>query len=154
MKKTSAIATILTAALGFASVSAVVPAHAQILSNQGEVAQRQAEATGRGGHGGFSGPVVTGPAYRGERGERGGVRHYGNAPRFEGIAPRYYSYNHPRFYRGGLLPYEYRQPAYYVDWRSYPGLYAPPYGYQWVDVGGDLLLVALATGLIANALTY
>lgn len=57
------------------------------------------------------------------------------------------------FRRGGYLPYEYRRPDYYVDWRSYPGLYAPPYGYQWVQVGNDFLLVALASGLIANLLT-
>lgn len=69
-------------------------------------------------------------------------------PRYE--APRYYGYNHPHFYRGGFLPYAYRQPAFCVsDWNAY-GLYAPPYGYQWVQVGDDFLLVALATGLIAN----
>jgi len=58
-----------------------------------------------------------------------------------------------RFYRGGYLPYEYRQPVYYVNnWNAYPGLYAPPYGHQWMNVDGEFLLVALATGLIANAL--
>ncbi len=56
--------------------------------------------------------------------------------------------------RGEVLPWQYRQRPYYVsDWRAYPGLYAPPYGYQWVqDDGGDFILVALATGLIANLL--
>lgn len=59
----------------------------------------------------------------------------------------------PRFYQGGYLPYQYRSHAYYVnDWRAYQGLYAPPYGHQWVNVNGDFLLIALATGLIANAL--
>jgi Ni/Co efflux regulator RcnB len=73
------------------------------------------------------------------------------APRYE--APRWHGYDHARFYRGGFLPYAYRQPAYYIDWRTYPGLYAPPYGYQWMQVGDDFLLVALASGLIANLLT-
>jgi Ni/Co efflux regulator RcnB len=59
----------------------------------------------------------------------------------------------PRFSRGGYLPYEYRQQPYYVsNWQAYPTLYAPPYGHQWLNVDGEFLLVALATGLIANAL--
>lgn len=79
-------------------------------------------------------------------------------PRYEQRAyvqgPRYYGYNHPHYYRGGYFPREYIQPSYYVNWQAYPGLYAPPYGYQWVqDDTGDFLLVALATGLIANMLT-
>ena len=61
-------------------------------------------------------------------------------------------YGH-RFYRGGYLPNEYRGRGYYVNnWQAYPGLYAPAYGQQWVNVDGQFLLVALATGLIANAL--
>ena len=83
--------------------------------------------------------------------------HY-NQPRYVYNQPHYF-YNQPsyraehRFYRGNYLPYQYRQRAYYVnDWRSYPALYAPPYGHQWVNVDGEFLLVALATGLIANAL--
>ncbi|HET8745572.1 MAG TPA: RcnB family protein [Ramlibacter sp.] len=71
-----------------------------------------------------------------------------------------YTYNHPtyrapahRFYRGGYLPAPYRTHTYYVnDWHAYPGLYAPPYGQQWVNIDGEFLLVALATGLIVNAL--
>jgi Ni/Co efflux regulator RcnB len=38
------------------------------------------------------------------------------------------------------------------DWHAYHGLYAPPSGHQWVNVDGELLLVALTTGLIANAI--
>ncbi|MDB5874364.1 MAG: hypothetical protein JWQ07_3806 [Ramlibacter sp.] len=60
----------------------------------------------------------------------------------------------PQYRHGDALPYQFRQRQYYVnDWRSHRGLYAPPYGYQWVQSdGGDYLLVALATGLIANLL--
>jgi Ni/Co efflux regulator RcnB len=59
-----------------------------------------------------------------------------------------------RYQRGDHLPYQFRQRHYYVnDWRAHRGLYAPPYGYQWVQAdSGDYLLVALATGLIANLL--
>jgi Ni/Co efflux regulator RcnB len=66
--------------------------------------------------------------------------HYVNA------APRYY-------YRGDVLPWEYRRNMVVVnDWNTY-GLYAPPYGHQWVRSDtGEILLIALATGLIANLL--
>jgi Ni/Co efflux regulator RcnB len=59
----------------------------------------------------------------------------------------------PQYRRGEYVPDPYRQRQYYVnDWRSH-NLYAPPNGYQWVQRdGGDYLLVALATGLIANLL--
>jgi Ni/Co efflux regulator RcnB len=52
--------------------------------------------------------------------------------------------------RGGYAP-EYREQRYWVrDWRA-RRLSAPPRGYQWVQTDtGDLLLMAIATGLIAN----
>ena len=59
----------------------------------------------------------------------------------------------PRYYRGGYLPRGYLQPNYYVsNWYAYQGLYAPPPGYQWVNVGSDYVLVSLSNGLIANVL--
>lgn len=52
--------------------------------------------------------------------------------------------------RGGRLPSEYRNRQYVVnDWRGHR-LSAPPRGYQWVQTGGDYVLVAAATGLIAS----
>lgn len=90
-----------------------------------------------------------------------GARHHGWRP---GAQQPYYVYSAPtyryvapahraRFQRGGYLPWQYRSHAYYVnDWNAYPRLYAPPYGQQWVNVDGEFLLVAIATGLIANAL--
>jgi Ni/Co efflux regulator RcnB len=87
-------------------------------------------------------------------GRRWAPNNYGyNQSYNRGYAPRYYANTAPRFYRGGYLPYTYRQPTYHVNWRAYNGLYAPPYGYQWVQVGNDFLLIALATGLIATAVT-
>lgn len=74
---------------------------------------------------------------------------YNNYPRYVSN----YSYAQPRarYYVGGYVPVSYRQPYYYVnDWHAY-NLYAPPYGHQWVRTDtGDYLLMALATGLIAN----
>lgn len=73
-------------------------------------------------------------------------------PSYVSTQPSYRS-QVPRFYRGGYLPAQYRSHGYYVnDWHAHPGLYAPPYGHQWMQVGSDFLLVALATGLIANLL--
>ena len=56
------------------------------------------------------------------------------------------------WHRGGHLPREYRSRHYVVDdWRAHR-LYAPPRGYHWVQAGGDYVLVAIATGLIAAIL--
>jgi Ni/Co efflux regulator RcnB len=53
------------------------------------------------------------------------------------------------FYRGDRLPYAYRSRHYVVDdWRGHH-LYAPPQGYHWVQAGGDYVLAAIATGVIA-----
>jgi Ni/Co efflux regulator RcnB len=52
--------------------------------------------------------------------------------------------------RGGHLPPEYRNRNYVVnDYRAYR-LQAPPRGYQWIGVGGEFALAAIATGLIAQ----
>ena len=75
-----------------------------------------------------------------------------NQPNYVYSQPNYYSHA-PRYHRGGYVPRQYLSNQYYVNnWQSYPGLYAPPYGHQWVNTGGEFLLVALAKGLIANAL--
>ena len=56
------------------------------------------------------------------------------------------------FYRGGRLPQEYRSRQYVVDdWRGHH-LSAPPRGYHWVQTGGDYVLAAIATGVIASIL--
>ncbi|MDQ2734619.1 MAG: RcnB family protein [Pseudomonadota bacterium] len=56
------------------------------------------------------------------------------------------------FYRGGRLPDEYRGRQYVVDdWRGHH-LSAPPRGYHWVQAGGDYVLAAVATGIIASIL--
>jgi Ni/Co efflux regulator RcnB len=56
------------------------------------------------------------------------------------------------FYRGGRLPEQYRGRQYVVDdWRGHH-LSAPPRGYHWVQTGGDYVLAAVATGVIASIL--
>jgi Ni/Co efflux regulator RcnB len=56
------------------------------------------------------------------------------------------------YYRGERMPLQYRSRQYVVeDWRSHR-LSAPPRGYHWVQSGGDYVLVAIATGIIAQLL--
>ena len=56
------------------------------------------------------------------------------------------------YYRGSRLPAEYRRRQYVVeDWRGH-SLSAPPRGYHWVQVGGDYVLIAIATGIIFQLL--
>ncbi|WP_077035541.1 RcnB family protein [Pelomonas sp. KK5] len=53
---------------------------------------------------------------------------------------------------GQRMPREYHSRQYVVDdWRGHH-LRPPPRGYHWVQSGGDYLLVAVATGLIASAI--
>lgn len=57
-----------------------------------------------------------------------------------------------RYHRGDRFPPEYRGRQYVVDdWRGHH-LNAPPRGYHWVQSGGDYVLVAIATGVIASIL--
>jgi Ni/Co efflux regulator RcnB len=66
--------------------------------------------------------------------------------RGRGVGPNY------EYYRGDRLPYEYRHRNYVVnDWRDHR-LSAPPYGYHWIQSGDDYILVAIATGIIAQIL--
>jgi Ni/Co efflux regulator RcnB len=52
------------------------------------------------------------------------------------------------FRRGQRLPPEYRHRQYVVDnWREHH-LAPPPRGYQWVQTGGDYVMVAIPTGVI------
>jgi Ni/Co efflux regulator RcnB len=58
--------------------------------------------------------------------------------------PRHY------FYRGRPLPREYRNHNYAINnWRNHQ-LHAPQRGYQWFQTGADYVLVAAATGIIAE----
>ena len=57
------------------------------------------------------------------------------------------------YYRGDRLPMEYRHYHYVVtDWRSHQ-LSAPARGQQWVQYGGDYVLITNATGVIASLIS-
>ncbi len=60
-----------------------------------------------------------------------------------------YNARGPEFHRGGYISREYRDRAYEVDYREHH-LSRPPYGQRWVQVGADYVLIAIATGVIAN----
>lgn len=62
----------------------------------------------------------------------------------------YYNARGPEFRRGGYIPREFRNHYYVVNnYRNYR-LSPPPRGQQWVQVGSDYVLIAIATGLIAS----
>lgn len=72
----------------------------------------------------------------------GGRRDEGR--RWDGAGP-----NHD-IRRGGRLPARYRNHQYVVsDYRTH-NLRPPPRGYHWVQTGGDYVLAAIATGVIAD----
>lgn len=82
---------------------------------------------------------------RDSRWERRADRRY-NAGRYH--APRGYQYGR-RWARGQYLPPAYRDRGYYVDYRAYR-LPPPPRGYGYYRHGDDVILTAIATGLIAS----
>ena len=63
-----------------------------------------------------------------------------------------YGYNQHRWYRGAVVPYEYRRNWYVSDYQRY-GWNRPPrgYGYYRTDTG-DIVIAALATGVILSLL--
>lgn len=77
----------------------------------------------------------------------------GNRYRYRAPARYVYprGYSSYRWSTGHRLPRAYYGPSYYVDYRPY-GLAPPPYGYRYVRVDNDVVLVALATGLISNVI--
>jgi Ni/Co efflux regulator RcnB len=71
--------------------------------------------------------------------------HYGSY-----YAPRGYYYR--SWHRGDRLPRSWYGSSYIVyDWRPYR-LYSPPYGYHWVRVGDDVVLTAIATGIVLDVI--
>lgn len=86
--------------------------------------------------------------------------HNDNNNNYERRAAKRYKttrYQPPRGYQsrqwrhGDKLPAAYRGKAYVVDYRRY-NLGAPPRGYQYVRVGDDVVLTAVATGLISSVI--
>lgn len=76
------------------------------------------------------------PGYGGPQHAHGG-RYYGAGPQHNWV-------------RGSRLPPQYRSRHYVVnDWHGHR-LSRPQHGYHWVQYGGDYLLVAIASGVIAQ----
>lgn len=60
------------------------------------------------------------------------------------------SYAPGHWRKGDRLPRDRYGRQYVVDdWRAYR-LAPPPRGYHWMSIGGDFLLVAISTGVIAE----
>lgn len=81
------------------------------------------------------------------RGYTGARRGYWYAPGYgyRRVDPRYARYN---WRRGGYVPSYYR--SYYVQDPYYYGLREAPRGHRWVYADGNFVLMAVATGLIAD----
>jgi len=110
-------------------------------------------------HRGHSRPVVHQHNYY-----YGGSNHYRHTPRRHPAhyyAPQRYRapvrYVYPTghyisgWHVGTYLPRHYYAPSYYVDYRHY-GLMPPPRGHYWVRIDSDVVLVAIATGLVTRVL--
>ncbi|MEO5794715.1 MAG: RcnB family protein [Rhodoferax sp.] len=135
MKKTVFVAAITAASLAFSSI-----AFAQGNGHGNDDFQRQNQQHGK--------PNNRPDNNRGPGPQRMQEQHR-NGPGFaqeRGAGPDH------NFRRGGRLPSQYRSNQYVVDhWRDHH-LSAPPRGYHWVQTGGDYVLVAIATGIIAQVL--
>lgn len=87
-----------------------------------------------------------------QRYQQGGEQDRRDWERYRGEGGSYYGARGPEWRRGGHIPREYLNRQYWVeDWRAHH-LAPPPRGYQWVQVGSDYVLVALASGIIAQLL--
>lgn len=92
-------------------------------------------------------------------GYRDGYRHgYRDDRRYDYAryrAPRVYvrpvGYRHHYWRAGHYLPPPYRGPVYVIDYRPYH-LPPPPRGHYWYRVDNDVVLAAIATGLIIDVL--
>ena len=82
-------------------------------------------------------------------------RGYHWRPEYRYRAPARYvypsGYRHVRWTVGHRMPPAYYSRPYYVDYHAYR-LPPPPYGYRWVRSDRDVVLVALATGLVLDVL--
>jgi Ni/Co efflux regulator RcnB len=82
--------------------------------------------------------------YRAYGGGRAGSEGWGEERRWDGAGPDH------SFRRGDRLPQRYRNHQYVVNNYREHHLRPPPRGYHWVQTGGDYVLAAIATGVIAD----
>ncbi|WP_431097372.1 RcnB family protein [Polaromonas aquatica] len=151
MKSKAIVCAVAAASLGFASLS-----FAQDYERRGS----RGEPSHAEQHRSFGGPGYA-PGYApgyvridGRGDARGGGRMYGPGPRSfhhrDVRNDRHFDRHGRQLHRGGHIPNEYRGRQYVVnDWRG-RHLHAPQRGQQWVQVGTDYALIAIATGVIAQ----
>lgn len=141
MKLSKITAVALAASLGMASIAQAQPDHRD---------RDRRDADPRPGasapHNGRSGPQQAQQGAR--RGDSPQARHEApgrpGAPMARGAGPDH------QFHKGQRLPAEWRHRQHVVsDWRTHQ-LTPPPRGQQWVQVGADFVLVAIATGVITS----
>ena len=82
--------------------------------------------------------------YQARGGGRAGNEGWGEERRWDGAGPDH------SFRRGQRLPERYRNHQYVVNNYREHHLRPPPRGYHWVQTGGDYVLTAIATGIIAD----
>lgn len=135
MKSSAIVCAIVVASLGFSSL-----AQAEGRGRHGPDDERGSQQD-RGGH--DNGRSHERNDYRDGRGDSRSDKNWDGHP-------ANYGARGPNFQRGGYMPQEYRRPIYVVN--NYYGhhLPAPRRGHQWVQVGADYVLIAVATGIIAQ----
>ena len=89
-------------------------------------------------------PRYASPPHRDYRWENGRW-HWGSYYRPMGYAPHYWR-------RGERLPIGYYGPRYVIGNYYDCGLRAPPYGYHWVRIDHDVVLAAIATGVVLDVI--
>lgn len=138
MKSKAIVCAVAAASLGFASLSFAQGYDAR--GPRGEMVRVVPAPSHVVVHERVYAPVYT-PAYGpGQRGyDHRQIRH-----------ERRFDAHRAQFYRGGRIPNEYRGRQHVVnDWRG-RHLHAPQRDQQWVQVGADYALIAIATGMIAQ----
>lgn len=167
MKSTRIVSMLTVAAMSFGSLSAFAQGHDENRDHDRGEQRHEQGATGNRGH--DEGRNDRGDArYHQDRRDEGRYGHdrrdegrYGHDRRDEARYDHerrgdhdvyYYGARGPEWHRGGRLPAQYREHQYVVDnWHEHH-LAPPPRGYQWVQVGNDYVLAAIATGIIAQLL--
>ena len=128
----------------------------------------QAAPSGQGGQGGyrpqgFAGGQQGRGGYYGQGGFNGGGGRPGALPfgygghqyfRYQAAPYRYpggyYGWANHSWRRGEWLPAAFITSSYFInDWYDF-GLWQPDYGYEWIRVGADAVLISLADGQVVD----
>ena len=171
MKSSAIVCAIAAASMGFSTLSLAKDDDRRGPGNAPPWVQQQGNGHGDKDRGGRNDQHGRNDDNRGGRGDgRGDDRHDGRPdgrgddrhdpryaqPRFDQRYERsndrrdYYNARGPAFYRGGYIPREYRRHEYVVVNYRVHHLAPPPPRHEWVQVGADYVLIAIATGLIAH----